>query len=127
MTGALVAGDILVEGGTYLPKSLMLQNEPYLSGWAAIKDIRATFEKAVQDAGWSFFFMAGKIQATAIGWDKQKTLRSAFRRLVRDVKSLHCNCIEITRVTNKSFLRIPYVTVSANSRHLQEGQTFSGR
>ena len=127
MTPALAAGDILMEGGAYLPDSVELQNSPFMGGWAAVKDVRAAFEKKIQEAGWSFFFMAGEIKATALGWDKEKTLRSAFQRLIHDVKQLHCNSIEITCISNKSFLRIPYVTVSAHSRHLQQGQTFSGR
>ena len=126
MTDPITAGNILVQEGTNLPKSLLLQSESNSNGWAAVKDARSTFEKAVQEAGWTFFFMAGEIKANVFGFDRQKARRAALNRLIADAKSQHCNSIEITRVTFKSFLRMPYVSVSAHSRHLQMGMVFSG-
>jgi hypothetical protein len=126
MTDTITAGSILVAGGTHLPKSLLLQNESDSNGWATIKDARATFEKTVQEEGWTFFFMAGEIKATVFGFDKQKALRTALKRLIAEVRSQRCNSIEITRVMDKSFLKMPYVSVSAHPRHLQQGVLFSG-
>ena len=126
MTETITAGDILVEEGTHLPKSLLLQTGSNSNGWAAVKDARSTFEKTVQEEGWTFFFMAGEIKTTVFGFDRQKALRAALKRLITDVKSQHCNSIEITRVTGKSFLSVPYVSVSAHPRHLQKGMLFSG-
>jgi hypothetical protein len=125
MTGAIAAGSILVQEGTRLPDFLRLQCESDSNGWAAVKDARSTFEKT-QEEGWTFFFMAGEIKATVFGFDKQKALRAALERLITDVKSQHCNSIEITRVVGKSFLRVPYVSVSAHARHLQKGMSFPG-
>ena len=71
--------------------------------------------------------MAGEIKATVFGFDRQKTLRAALKRLIANVKSQHCNSIEITRVTGKSFLKVPYVSVSAHPRHLQKGVLFRQR
>jgi len=124
MTDPITAGSILVEQGTYLPKSLLLQSESNSNGWVAVKDARSTFEKAIQEAGWTFFFMAGEIKATVFGFDRQKALRAALKRLIADVKSQHCNSFEITRVLGKSFLKVPYVSVSAHPRHLQKGMCF---
>src|SRR5690242_421954 len=126
MTETITAGSILVAGGTHLPASLLLPSESESSGWAAIKDVRATFEKTIQESGWTFFFMAGEIKATVFGFDRQKSLRVALRRLIADVKSQRCNSIEITQVTSKSFLNVPYVSVFAHVRHLQKGLLFSG-
>ena len=126
MTDTITAGSILVEEGTHLPKSLLLQSEPNSDGWVVVKDARSTFEKTIQEAGWTFFFMAGVIKTTVLGFDKQKAVRVALKRLIADVKSQHCNSIEITRVTDKSFLKVPYVSVSAHPRHLQKGIVFSG-
>ncbi len=126
MTDPITAGNILVQEGTNLPKSLLLQSESNSNGWAAVKDARSTFEKAVQEAGWTFFFMAGEIKANVFGFDRQKARRAALNRLIADAKSQHCNSIEITRVVDKSFLRVPYVSISARPRHLQKGMCFSG-
>jgi len=126
MTDPITAGNILVQEGTNLPKSLLLQSESNSNGWAAVKDARSTFEKAVQEAGWTFFFMAGEIKANVFGFDRQKARRAALNRLIADAKSQHCNSIEITRVVDKSFLSVPYVSISAHPRHLQKGMCFSG-
>lgn len=126
MTDTITAGSILVEDGAHLPKSLRLQSEPSSNGWAAVKDARSTYEKKIQEEGWTFFFMAGEIKATVFGFDRQKALGAALKRLFTDVRSRRCNSIEIMRVTRKSFLRVPYVSVSAHARHLQEGMCFSG-
>ena len=95
-----------------------------MGGWAAVQSARSAFEKEVREAGWTFFFMAGEIKATVFGFDRQKTLRTALKRLIANVKSQNCNSIEITQVTGKSFLRLPYVSVSAHPRHLQKGLVF---
>ena len=126
MRDLITVGDLLVQEGTNLPRSLLLPTEINSNGWAAVKGNPFTFEKTVEEAGWTFFFMAGEIKTTAFGFDKQKALRAALRRLMTDVKSQHCNSIEITGVVSKSFLRIPYVSVSAHARHLQKDRVFSG-
>jgi hypothetical protein len=126
MTDTLTAGSILIEKHTHLPEAMRLQSEPDSSGWVPLNGTRPTFEKEVQEAGWTFFFMAGEIRATAFGFDRQKMVRTALQRLMTNVKSHHCNSIEITQVTAKSFLKVPYVTLSAHARHLQKGSTFAG-
>ena len=126
MPDLITAGDLLVQEGTNLPGSLVLLAEADSNGWAAVKDNRSTFEKAVHEAGWTFFFMAGEIKATVFGFDRQKALRGALKRLMTDVKAQRCNSIEITRVISGSLLKAPYVSVSAHPRHLQKGMCFSG-
>ena len=112
----------MVEEGIHLPDALHLQSDSH--GWAAVKDTRSAFDTAIQEAGLTFFFMAGEIKATVFGFDTQRALCIALKRLITDVESQHCNGIEITRVTGKSFLRFPYVIVSAQARHLQKGNLF---
>jgi len=126
MTDAIAAGSILVQEGTHLPQSLLLQSDAQSNGWPAIKGDRSTFEQTIQAQGWTFFFMAGEIKATVFGFDRQKALRAALRRLIGNVKSQHCNSIEITRVTTQSFLRVPFLSVTAHPRQLQKGIRFSG-
>lgn len=126
MTEAITAGNIFVQEGASLPGSLLLPAQSDSNGWAAAKDNHSTFEKAVEKAGWTFFFMAGEIKTTVFGFDRQKTLHAALNRLITSAKSQRCNSIEITQVVDKSFLRMPYVSVSAHPRHLQKGMCFSG-
>jgi hypothetical protein len=125
MTDEIAAGSILIEDGTHLPKSLLLPRQSNSNGWAALNGTRAAFEKEIGVAGWTFFFMAGEVRTTVFGFDPQKNLHAALKRLIANVKSQHCNSIEITQVTRKSFLKVPYVSVSAHARHLQKGLVFA--
>ena len=126
MTDSIKEGTILIEAGTRMPATLQLELEPGSGGWATVENLnRYDLEKKLKDAGWNFFYMAGRIQATAFGFDRQKTLRVALQRVITNVKSQRCNSLEVTKVTAKSFLTVPYVTVSAHSRHIQEGRVFA--
>jgi hypothetical protein len=127
MTDAIAAGSILIDERMPLPKSLLLESQSDLKGWVVVKTARSTFEKELQEAGWTWLFMAGELKTTAFGFDRQKTLRTALQRLIAKVTSQHCNSIEIAQVTSNSFLKVPCVSVSAHPRHLQKGLTFSGQ
>ncbi len=125
----ITPGTILIERGTLLPQSFRLENESYPSAWMSVKS-RLNFyelEKELASAGWTFFYMAGKITTTAFGFDRQKTVHTALKRLIASVRLQKCNCLEIDAVASRSFLGIPYVRVSAHSRHIQKGLVFSGQ
>jgi hypothetical protein len=126
MTDTIKTGTILIEDGTLLPKSLLLESQAYSTGWTSVSNVRSEFEKAIHQAGWTFFFMAGKIQSTAFGFNQQKSVRTAVKRLIKNVESQKCNCLEITGVMMSSFLGMPYACVSAHSRHVQGSPVFSG-
>jgi hypothetical protein len=126
MTGPIAAGDILLEQGTYIPKSLTSPGESSVSGWSSVEGGRPAFEKEIKQAGWTLFFMAGEITASVFGFDRQKAAQTALKRLGTIVKSQNCNCIEITGVTGRSFLNLPYTRVCAHARHLQPSLVFSG-
>jgi hypothetical protein len=117
-------GTILIQDGTLLPKSLTLESAPYSTGWTSVSNVRSEFLKDITRAGWTFFFMAGKIEANVFGFDRQKAVHTAVERIIADTESRHCNCVEITQLTMKSFLGFPYASVSAHSRHVQGGSVF---
>ena len=123
---AITAGSIFIERGIHLSNSLVYEDGFDVSGWASLKGARSTFEKKLQEAGWTLFFMAGEIKATAVGSDPE-ALRTALKRLIVKVKSQHCNGLEVTQVTRRSFLGVPYASISAHPRHLQRGSVFAGR
>jgi hypothetical protein len=64
--------------------------------------------------------LAGEIGATVFGFDGQKTVRRAVKQILANLKSGEFNSLEITRVASKRFLGLPYASVSAHSRHIQE-------
>ncbi len=125
MSRPIAAGDILLESGTFLPNSMTRPGESSLPGWSAVQGSRPVFEKEVDQAGWNLFFMAGEIQASVFGFDRQRAAQAAIERLGTIVKSQHCNCIQITDVVEKSFCMLPFVRVRAHARHLQPSLTFS--
>jgi hypothetical protein len=119
-------GTILIENGTLLPNSFVLASEPYCTGWTSVSNLRSDLERDIAQAGWTFFFLAGEIHATVFGFNAETSVHTAVERLVANAKSQNCNCLEIGQVTMKSFLGLPFASVSAHSRHIQGGAVFAG-
>jgi hypothetical protein len=121
-------GDILLEViEAPRPASLLFRGEPLLSGWAAVANVRSVFEEEMRAAGWIFFFMAGEIKASVLGFDQSKTLRRAVARLAGRAKAQKCNALEIAQITCSRFLGVSRVSISAHVRHLQKGSVFFGK
>ena len=80
-------------------------------------------ERDLRKAGWNFFFLAETVEAIVWGHRGERTVRRAMRRVLSKVKLLKFNCLEITEVTQKRFLGLPYVHVSAHSRHTEKSST----
>lgn len=126
--GDLQAGTVFIAAKTILPESLSLKGAPDANGWRSLESVgRSAFEQKVRQAGWIFFLMDAEITARVYGFDAQKALRTAFERISANVKSQKCNSLQITRVESKSFLKVPYVSITAHSRHLQEQPFFAGQ
>jgi hypothetical protein len=124
MSDAIQAGTILIEQGTPMPESLGL--EPGSSRWKSVLNLdRKELDGRIEKAGWSFFFMAGEIKISAFGFDQEKAVRRALKGVIANVETHKYNCLEITEVTPKSFLGIPYVNVCAHARHIQKSSAFS--
>jgi len=125
----ITPGTILIEDGTAVPQSLMLENEAYPSAWMSLRSTLKPYEleKQLATAGWTFFYTAGGVKATAYGFDAEKSLHTALKRLIAGVRQQSCNSLEIDSVARDSFMGLPYVSVSAHARHIQRRQTFSER
>lgn len=127
MTDTIRTGTILIEEGASMPASLLLEGGTCSSGWRSVSNLDLTqLGTAIHQAGWTFFFMAGEIRITAFGWDKQGATRRAAQRVISNVASHQCNCLEFSEVSAKSFLGVPYVSVIAHSRHIQKSSAFAG-
>ena len=119
------SGSILIREGTALPEALPFESEPYASGWSLVKGFDGDgLGRKIQEAGWTFFCQAGEIKATVFGLDEEKMARRAVAHILANLPSEKFNTLEITQVASaasKRFLGVTYVTVSARSRHIQEG------
>ena len=101
---------------------LALQSEPYFENWSVVKlHDGSTLDKKVHAAGWNFLFMAEEIKSTFFGAIRASKIEGAMRRIAEKIQHKHFNCLEVTAIVAKRFLGMPYATVSAHSRHIQQG------
>jgi len=130
MTDTIKPGTILIKEGTLLPEAVRFESEPCVPGWRLVKDLDGCgLDRKIRDAGWTFFCLAGQLGATVFGIDEQKTLSRAVGQILANLESAEFNSLEIMRVTSeasKRFLGVRYVTVSAQSRHIQESAFLFG-
>jgi hypothetical protein len=113
---------IFIRENTRLPANVTLESETFLPGWRSIKNLdgRALGRK-IENAKWNYFYLAGPVKATVLGRDSLATLRKAVQRVLAKKESQNYNSLEISKIISKRFLGVPYLTISAHSRHIQEG------
>ena len=103
-------------------RSLGIESEPYSEGWQSLGVLESSdLDRKIRAAGWNLFFMAGELRAVVPAWGGQNTLRRGMKRLLAQTRAQHFNCLELTQVLRKRFLGIPYVSMGAHSRHIQQG------
>ena len=121
MPDTIKTGTMLIKEGTLLPEALRFESEPCAPGWRLVQNLDGYgLDRTIHEAGWTFFCLAGEIKATVFGFDGQKTVRRAVKRILARLKSEKFNSLEITGVASKRFLGVPYASVSARSRHVKE-------
>jgi len=124
MAAKINAGTILIKEGVLLPESLPVVSEPYSKGWRLVKNLRSSeMDRQLFEAGWNLSYLAeGDLSAAAFGSDTEKTTRRAIKKVIATMKSKQLNCVEITQVAAKRFLGLPYVTVLAHPRHIEDSK-----
>jgi hypothetical protein len=126
MTDAIRAGTILIEDGTIFPDSVRFESEPYSTTWKSVTNLDGyDLDRQIRAAGWSFFFLAGELKASAFGSGGDKTIHRAIVRLIAKQQPEGFNCLQIARVEWKRFLGLPYLSVAAHSRHIQKSMFLS--
>jgi len=121
MPNTIQAGTILVKQSTLL-LSLAVESEIYSENWRSLGTLESSgLDRKLRAAGWNLFFMAGELRAVVPAWGGQNTLRRGVKRLLAQTRLQHFNCLEVSHILRKHFLGIPYVSIAAHSRHIQEG------
>jgi hypothetical protein len=125
MKNEITTGTVLIKNGALLPKDLQFETEAGVPGWRYVKyfDVRG-MDRKIQKTGWTFFCLAGEVKATAFGIDPQRMVRTAIERILAKSTSEDFNSLEITQMASAGSDRFPlirYMTVSAQSRQIQEG------
>lgn len=115
------SGIIFLKEGALTPASLVLRGDSFMNGWRVVDHCPSVVDRQMREAGWTFFFLAGKMKATTFRFNREKALAAGLKRLAEMTKALRCNSFEISRVTHKLFLGISRVSISCHARHLQHG------
>jgi hypothetical protein len=124
MSANNISATILIRENTLLPPGLMLENEAFLPGWRAVRNLDGRkLGRKIEEANWNFFFLAGAIRTTVLGREGLLTLRRAVNRILVKHGGRIFNSLEITKVVSRRFLGVPFLSVSAHSRHIQEGMS----
>jgi hypothetical protein len=101
---------------------LAVESDPYFRNWRSLGAAESSgLESRVRAIGWTLFFLAGEIRTVVPAWGGHNTLRRGVKRLLARTHLRHFNCLEVTEICRKYFLGIPYLSMSANLRHIQLG------
>jgi hypothetical protein len=112
---------VFIREDTRLPTMLSIETEAFLPGWRAVKNLdRSTLAQNIESANWNFFYLAGEMRATVFGREGLGALRRAVKSVLAKQKGQKFNSLEITKVVSKRFLGVPFMSVTAQSRHIQQ-------
>lgn len=121
MPSTVEVGTILMREWPGMPTLIGVESEPLFEGWSTVKvPDTSPLDRKMRAVGWNFFFMATEVKAMFFGSLSATKIQSALRRILAKVKLQHFNGLEVTELVARHFLGVPYVTMSAHSRHLQQ-------
>jgi hypothetical protein len=121
MTEMNQSGTIFIREDTPLPGNLSIESEVFLPGWRVVKNLdRFTLARNIESTKWYFFYLAGEMRATVLGRDQSETLRRAVKCILAKQEEPKFNSLEITKIVSKRFFGIPFMRVTAHSRHIQQ-------
>ena len=122
MPDTIKTGTILIKEGTLLPEFLRFESEAFLPGWRVVKDLNGYgLGQKIEEAKWYFFYLVDEFRAIALGGEDLGTLRRAAKQILAKQEGQKFNSLEITKVASKRFLGIPFMSVTAHFRHIQQG------
>ena len=115
-------GAILIDETPRITQLLGFESEPYSGNWRLVRALSGfSLERKIRASGWNFFFIATEVKAVIIGELGANKIQNALKRILQKVRGQHFNSLEVTGIDERRFLGLPYVMVSAHSRHIQKG------
>ncbi|HUK23726.1 MAG TPA: hypothetical protein VLV49_04035 [Terriglobales bacterium] len=122
MAASVQVGTILIDDRPLILRALDLESEPYSGTWGVLQTLNgSTLEKKIKGSGWNCFFMAAEVKATVLGTLADSNIRRALKQIFLKAQKPDFNCLEVTNIRAHRFLGVPYITVFAHSRHIQQG------
>ncbi len=120
MPSSVQVGTILIKEWPGMPQLVGFETQPSLGNWSIVKAADAfTLDRKIHAVRWNFFFLAAEVKTMFFGSLRASKVQSALKRILAKVKQQHFNALQVTAIVARRFLGVPYVTVSAHSRHLQ--------
>jgi len=127
MRQAMNEGTVLFRDGTIFPEAFQCESESSSPGWRSFKGLDGYgLDRMIQKTGWHFFCFAGESMVSVVGLEGEKTMRKAIRRIQASLKFEKINSFEITRVAFKTFMGVPYTSLSFRMRNIQESMFLLG-
>ena len=120
MTAAIQVGAILIRQWP-MAELLTVESDVFSGNWNRVTLLNGSaLEGKIRALGWNCFFMATEAKAIFFGAIGAARIREALKRILRKQRHKSFNCLEVTGIVAKRFLGVPYVVVSAHSRHVQQ-------
>jgi hypothetical protein len=127
MPPTVQVGTILVQEWPGMTRLFGLESEPCSGNWSIVTALDGfALDRKIHAAGWNFFFMAAEVKVMFFGALGAARVLSALKRILGKVASQNFNGLEVTAIVARHFLGVPYTTVSAHSRHVQESCYLDG-
>ena len=121
-------GSLLLRAGLQGPDTFLIHTTSYSAQWdVVVGQDGFALERTLRAAGWHLMYLAGAVSAIAFGRSEGKNARLAVDRVLAQIRKLAFNAAEVVEISTRHFLGIPYLSVSANARHLQQGNTLQDR
>src|SRR5580700_8776206 len=122
MSTTVQVGTILMKEWPGMTQLFQRESEPFSGNWSLVKTLDGvSVDRKIRARGWNFFFMAAEVKVMFFGVVGTAKIKTALRRILTKVKRQHFNGLEVTGIFASHFLGLPYVIVSAHSRHMQHG------
>jgi hypothetical protein len=127
MAQTIQVGTILMKEWPGMTKLLNLESEPCSGEWSLLKVLDGfALDRKIHAVGWNFFFMATEVKVMFLGSLGAGKIQKALKRILDKVKQQQFNGLEVTEIVARHFFGVPYVTVSAHSRHMQQSCCLDG-
>jgi hypothetical protein len=121
MSNEIQTGTVLVQQSALL-HSLGTKGEFYSDQWCSLgTDESAQLDRKLRAIGWNFFFIADELRTIVPPWGGQRTLRAGVKRLLARAGAQQFNCMQLSNILRERFLGIPFLSVVAHARHVQQG------
>lgn len=115
-------GTVFIQNRPLILRTLALESQPYTDTWDVLQSPpNVSLDQRIRKTDWNHVFMAAEVRASVTGKLSARSVHRALKQIFEKVRNADFNCLEVTRISENRFLGVPYITVCAHSRHIQQG------